>query len=795
MFSKILRASVTPWLTLCLCFCVTETSRGQVPPKREFRAAWVATVENLDWPSTRGTNPDPQKAELVTLLDQLKATGISCVVFQVRPACDALYASPYEPWSYWLTGTQGAGPAVEFDPLAFAVAEAHKRGMELHAWFNPYRAEKTIGQFTLADNHVVKQHPDWILTFPSTKLKILDPGLPQVREFNAKIVADIVRRYDVDGVHADDYFYPYDPTITTEDATTFQNHSRGFTNIGDWRRDNVNLQMKMLMDSVNAIKPYVKFGMSPFGIWRPGYPPGITGLDAYNTLFADALAWLRDRSIDYLTPQLYWPIGGGQDYSKLMPWWADSTAAYGRHLYPGMAPYRIGSWTAAEVPNQIKLNRGNPKVGGEVYFRARNGITDNLKGFQDSLKQNYYKYPALHPVMAWKDVVQPYPVRGIRYAALPGNGGLAVQWDLPLQAPDGDYASRYAVYRFDHYPSGAEFDDPRNMLSVEGNMYVVPPPASNPLLPSYFVVRSLDRNYNEGDTSNVLIIGTPTIPTLVSPADLATNLSDSPRLLWNQVSGGAYYQVQVATDAAFASGIALDAANLTDTSATASGLTGLTTYYWRVRASSAGGTGLWSGARSFSTGTPATATLVFPANGTVNVPLSTPLRWNKALAATAYQVQVSTNSAFSAIVVDSANVADTSMTISGLQGLRNHYWRVRGKNTYGVGAWSTFFGFRTVQVVAVDDASEAPREFRLEQNFPNPFNPTTTIGFTVRQPGHVSIKIFDLLGREQTSLVDQVLPAGSFTVTWDAAAAASGIYFYRMVAGEFVQTRRMVLMR
>ncbi len=229
------------------------------------------------------------------MLDQLKATGISCVVFQVRPACDALYASPYEPWSYWLTGTQGAGPAVEFDPLAFAIAEAHKRGMELHAWFNPYRAEKTIGQFTLAANHVVKQHPDWILTFPSSKLKILDPGLPQVREFNAKIVADIVRRYDVDGVHADDYFYPYDPTITTEDAATFQNYSRGFTNIGDWRRDNVNLQMKMLMDSVNAIKPYVKFGMSPFGIWKNGVPPGIIGLDAYSTLFADAIAWLHDR--------------------------------------------------------------------------------------------------------------------------------------------------------------------------------------------------------------------------------------------------------------------------------------------------------------------------------------------------------------------------------------------------------------------------------------------------------------------------------------------------------------------
>ncbi|MBE0557047.1 MAG: family 10 glycosylhydrolase, partial [Proteobacteria bacterium] len=249
-------------------------------PKREFRGAWIATVTNLDWPSSRGLTAQQQRNELVAILDALYASGINAVVFQIRPECDALYISPYEPWSYWLTGSQGTGPNPVYDPLEFAVSEAHKRGMELHAWFNPYRAYRETNTYPTHATHVTKTHPEWILTCPDG-YKIVDPGLPQARDYIAMIVADVVRRYDVDGVHMDDYFYPYpEHNFTVQDSASFRDYSRGYPDSlkGDWRRGNVNLLVQQMYDSVQAIKPWVKVGMSPFGIWQNGVPPGIFGL-------------------------------------------------------------------------------------------------------------------------------------------------------------------------------------------------------------------------------------------------------------------------------------------------------------------------------------------------------------------------------------------------------------------------------------------------------------------------------------------------------------------------------------
>jgi uncharacterized lipoprotein YddW (UPF0748 family) len=298
---------------------------AQISPKREFRGAWIATVTNLDWPTSRSSTTAEQQDQLITILNSLKAAGINAVVFQVRTECDALYNSSIDPWSYWLTGAQGTAPNPPYDPLEFAVAEAHKRGMEIHAWFNPYRAVRNVsGAYTQAANHVSVIHPDWMLYFPGGNQKIVNPGLPQVRGYVASVVADIVRRYDVDGVHADDYFYPYPaspfPGITNEDTAAFSAYPNGFTNIKDWRRDNVNRLLQQIHDSIQVIKPHVKFGMSPFGIWRNGVPPGIFGLDAYDQIYADAIAWLHDQSIDYLTPQLYWAFGGGTDYGLLQDW-------------------------------------------------------------------------------------------------------------------------------------------------------------------------------------------------------------------------------------------------------------------------------------------------------------------------------------------------------------------------------------------------------------------------------------------------------------------------------------------
>ncbi|MBP1679355.1 MAG: Por secretion system C-terminal sorting protein, partial [Bacteroidetes bacterium] len=318
---------------IALAFALLVTSSFEAvsqSSKREFRGAWIASVVNLDWPSSdaRGRT-GVQQAELVALLDQLKSTGITAVLLQVRSECDAVYPSSLEPWSYWLTGEQGVAPSPYYDPLEFAIAAAHARGLELHAWLNPYRAERAIGSYTLSSSHVVKSQPGWILTFPAVGLNLLDPGSPGARAHIAGVVADVVRRYDVDGVHFDDYFYPYPvssagfPGITTEDAASFAADPRGFASIAAWRRDNVNLLVRMVDDSIKALKPYVRFGLSPFGIWRNGVPPGIVGMDAYSAIYCDAPAWLRQGTVDYLTPQLYWPIGGGQDYASLVSWWAD----------------------------------------------------------------------------------------------------------------------------------------------------------------------------------------------------------------------------------------------------------------------------------------------------------------------------------------------------------------------------------------------------------------------------------------------------------------------------------------
>lgn len=773
------------------------------PPKREFRAAWVASVTNLDWPSSPTLTVQVQKNQLVSLLDQLKSNGISAIIFQVRPECDALYNSPYEPWSYWLTGSQGTPPNPYYDPLEFAVEEAHKRGMEIHAWFNPYRAERLAGNYPTAANHVTKAHPDWILTFNT--LKMLDPGIPDVREHDARVIADVVRRYDVDGIHMDDYFYPYSPKITVQDSASWRLYPRGFTDRNDWRRDNVNLLLRMIRDSVQAIKPFVKFGMSPFGIWRTGYPPTCLGtLSAYDDIFCDAIAWLNDGSIDYLTPQIYWAINSqtspsyphNTDYSLIMPWWADSVAAHGRHFYPGMAPYRISgtSYTPAELPNQLYLNRGNPKVGGEIFFRANNGVNDNLKGFADSLRNNFYRYPALHPVMAWKDVVPPYPPRAIRLAPLAGTGVSAIQWDLPFTAPDGDSASRYAVYRFDHLPTGAEFADPRNLIAVEGHRYTIPAPPAVPG-PLYFAVTALDRNYNESDTSNILLVTPPAAPVLASPADGTLGVADSVFVRWYAQAGVSSYHLQVATDPAFASGILVNDSALTDTMRVVRGLDGQTAYSWKVRSTNMAGRGPFSGAFGFTTGTPKAPVLVYPPPATLGAPINLYFVWKSVPTAASYRIQLAVGGDYTTPAVDSTGIVDTTALVAGLTLNRIYYWRVKAINAIGSSPWSGSQNFKTYTDVELTRNDEVPSEYMLSQNYPNPFNPTTSIQVWVPRMEHVTVRVYDMLGREETTLVEEVLPAGRYTVTWNASRAASGMYFCRMTAGSFVATKRMLLLK
>jgi uncharacterized lipoprotein YddW (UPF0748 family) len=486
-------------ILVCIFIGTLNLSAQNYPPKREVRAAWIATVVNLDWPSSRYATTQSQKNELISILDDLQQTGINMVVFQIRTECDALYDSPYDPWSYWLTGQQGSPPSPYYDPLQFACEEAHKRKMEIHAWFNPYRAERSVGSYNLDPSHVTLQHPDWDLQIGT--FKFLNPGLPQVRNYVAKVITDVVKRYDIDGVHFDDYFYPYPPNnITNEDDSTFASYSRGFTNIGDWRRDNVNLLVETIYDSINYYKSWVKFGISPFGIWKSNVPPGIVGTSSFYDIYCDPIAWLNGQYIDYVNPQLYWKITGPQDYSLLMPWWA--SVSNNRHIYTGHALYKMlgsNNWPASEIADQIRLNWQEPNVQGSVFFRTGH-ITSNTKGIADTLSNNFYNYPALSPTMTWKDSIQPNSTQTL--LASNTDQGIELQWSAPSIATDGDTAKWYVVYRFVQQDS-IDIENPKYIQSiVHGNTLGYLDNTS--VLNEYYtyMITALDKLQNESLPSN-----------------------------------------------------------------------------------------------------------------------------------------------------------------------------------------------------------------------------------------------------------------------------------------------------
>lgn len=383
------------------------------PVAREFRAVWVATVGNMDWPSKAGLSTAEQKAELVAILDRLVDLHMNAVVLQVRPAADALYKSAIEPWSDVLSGTMGRAPSPFYDPLAFAVAEAHKRGLELHAWVNPYRA-KVPSTKHVSSNHVSRTHPELVREYGPYLW--LDPGDPAVRRLSTRVVLDIVRRYDVDGIHMDDYFYPYPETrrgreIDFPDASTYRRYRRagGTLSRDDWRRHNVDLLVKGLRDSIHAAKPWVKFGVSPFGIWRPGYPSSVRGLDQYDKLFADARKWLREGWVDYFTPQLYWAIDRPeQSYPILLAWWSEQNVK-NRHLWPGNYTGKVAfrgasAWRTDEVLQQIRLTRalkGKPATGN-VHFSMTVFMQDP-DSLNERLLHEVYADRALVPASPWLD--------------------------------------------------------------------------------------------------------------------------------------------------------------------------------------------------------------------------------------------------------------------------------------------------------------------------------------------------------------------------------------------------------
>ncbi len=429
---------------------VLPVASAEAPPlAREFRGVWVASVANIDWPSKRTLSTAEQQAELIALLDRAAALKLNAVLFQIRPAADALYASKLEPWSEYLTGAQGRAPVPYWDPLAFAIKEAHARHLELHAWFNPYRARHTDAKSPLSTTHIASTSPKLVKKYGGSLW--MDPGEPAVRARTLRVVLDVVKRYDVDGIHLDDYFYPYPENdrrgraISFPDDRSFKRYRRegGTLKRPDWRRRNVDLLVQELHTGIHEVKPWVRFGISPFGIWRPGFPAQVRGFDAYEKLHADARKWLREGWVDYFTPQLYWPTTRReQAYPALLEWWVGENVL-GRHMWPGNFTSRAGgagsgAFSVSELVEQIRVTRGQEGATGNVHFSMKSFLT-NQAGMNDTLLVGPYAAPALVPATPWlKAAAPPLPIVRLAETAtgtrlLLRATGTAVPWQYAIR--------------------------------------------------------------------------------------------------------------------------------------------------------------------------------------------------------------------------------------------------------------------------------------------------------------------------------------------------------------------------
>lgn len=485
-----------PKLILFSALLVLSLSlHAQQYPKREFRGAWIQVVNG----QFQGMPTDKLKQTLIDQLDALQQAGINAVIFQVRPEADALYPSPYEPWSRFLTGTQGAAPSPYWDPLEFMITECHNRSMELHAWINPYRA-KTNLRNQLASTHIYNQHPEWFITYDN-KL-FFDPALMESRAHICKIVTDIVTRYDVDAIHIDDYFYPY-PAGGKDypDDASFERYGAAFNSKGDWRRNNVNILMKQLHETIHSIKPWVKFGVSPFGVYRnqSSHPLGSNtqALQNYDDLYADVLLWAREGWIDYNIPQIYWHVGHPRaDYKELVDWWAKNTQ--NRPLFIGQSvPNTIQNAdpenpSINQLPRKMALQRSYQTIGGSCQWPA-SSVVNNEGRYKDALVQEYHKYPALMPVFDFIDNKSPDKVKKLKTVWTPD--GYMLFWTAPKAKDEMDKAVQYVVYRFDKNEK-TDTDDPSHIVGITRDTFFKLP-YTNGKTKYRYVVTALDRLHNE----------------------------------------------------------------------------------------------------------------------------------------------------------------------------------------------------------------------------------------------------------------------------------------------------------
>lgn len=630
-------------------------------PKREVRATWLSTVWALDWPSTTvpaatGTNEpqreaarNVQKSGLISVLNKLQAANFNTVFFQIRGMSDAFYNSQYEPWSQYLSSARGADPG--WDPLAYIIEEAHARGIEVHAWLNPYRYSTAEGSHGNLPTDYAQTHPEWLLDY-GAYTKILNPGMPEVRQQICNVVGDIITNYDVDGIIFDDYFY-VEGTTDVMDNTQYQAYNTNSLSQADWRRDNVNQMVKDVQQRINSIKPYVTFGISPAGVSasspavaaKYGVAPAPAGSDwQYNGKFVDPLAWLNDGSIDYISPQIYWTIGSGNDYSKLSPWWSKIANHFGRHYYSS----NTSTFSATELTNQVNINRDADLNGtaGSVYFRTNNLSTATM----NALKSNVNTSPALRAAYGWK----PAPMQSLVDNLM--LSGQNLTWSY------ADNIVRYSIYAVPNANrnDADAFASAKYLLGISyTKSYTLP--AAYSAATHKIAVAIYDRFGNEFPP-RVLGESTSTLAAmqLTYPANQADGIVLPALFTWQPATGASYYVWELSNDANFSHPIATREISTPEfNSGLQSNMKENTTYYWRVKSFKANAPVSVSEVRSFS-GTK--FKLTSPADATTNVSMTPTFTWTNIGPGANYTLELSDKSDFS-VLAYTTNTQNTTSTV------------------------------------------------------------------------------------------------------------------------------------
>ncbi len=719
-------------------------SYSQVGPKREMRSSWLTTIWGLDWPSNKINTTGStyyinlQKNQLISILDKLQEANINAVFFQVRSECDAMYQSSYEPWSYYLVTTRGMEPG--YDPLQFAIEEAHKRGMELHVWLNPYRFESSVGKYEGEAGDYRVTHPEWVLEYPdksdgSKNVSILDPGNPGVRQLISDVVEEIITNYDVDGVVFDDYFYAYGGTPSDLDSYSQEHFKPSEMDLHDWRRDNVNNMVADVYQVIQDNKPYVTFGLSPFGIWTTDpsvaasegltLPEGIVGMDAYKEIYCDPINWLKNGTVDYISPQLYWPTTStGQDYEVLSPWWSDVCNLFKRHLYvshslsslsassyvsslksgnqqnlavelnglslieyfsqPDISGLKSVTTDPSEYGKQIEVNRTADKNGapGSVFFRTQQFYTD---GFVNYLNTHEFAQNSLAPAINWKTAVD---------RSVPTN--LRIENDTLLWNTTEENV-RFVIYAIpnDEASTPGKMATSEYIIGISYQQLFDLADYTDLISTHKFAVATLDRYGNEFPA--MLMGNTPgqnVAANLTYPAD-GQNAIQPFSFSWDEVTGAEFYFLEVATDASFNSVVYKRQINELEFDATNIALEVGSTYYWRVITRMTGVADVASAVRSFVLVNPE---IVSPANNAVGVSLTPDIVFRDLGEGFSYELQISRDAGFSSFVVDETGIATTTYTVPAetLTTFASYYMRVRTINGSLTSVWSEIVMISTI---------------------------------------------------------------------------------------------------